>query len=74
MANLNEETRKKYADALREMGFPWQAKYIEKFGDDLDPGYSWRKPNKQSEAFYKICVEEGHPWDWYHEYPEDTVF
>lgn len=74
MAKQNEDINKQIADTLRDMGFPWQAKYVEMFGDNLDPGYSWRKPNKQSEAFYKICVEEGHPWDWYHEYPDDVVF
>ena len=30
--------------------------------------------NKETEAFYKNCVEEGHPYDWYFEFPEGTVF
>ncbi len=69
-----EKLSKRIADILRKDGFPWQAQYIETFGADLDPGYSWRKPNQGSEAFYKMCCEEGHPWWWYHEYEEDTVF
>jgi len=74
MANMSEETRRKMADVLREAGFPWQAAYVEMFGADLDPGYSWRPPNKGSETFYKKCVEEKHPWAWYHDYPEDAIF
>lgn len=74
MRKRDDDFTKECAKILREEGFPWQAKYIETFDGDLDPSYSWRKPNKASEAFYKICVEEGHPWDWYHEYPEDIIF
>lgn len=58
---------------LRSKGYPYTAQYIEMFGgDNLCP--SFRKPSPEAEEFYRKCVEEGHPWDWYFEFPDDALF
>lgn len=60
-------------DRLRGRGLPYTAKYVEMFGmDNMCP--SFRKLDKSAEEFYKNCVQEGHPWDWYFEFPEETIF
>ncbi len=67
------DIRKDVAENLRKRGFPNAAKYVEMFGiENLCP--SFRKVDEKAEKFYKNCVEEGHPWDWYFEFPEDAVF
>ena len=64
----------KIAANLRDKGFPFTAEYVERFGaEGMNPAYS-RGPSKGSEEFYKKCVTEGHPWDWYFEFPDDAVF
>ena len=46
---------------LKERGFPYAAKYVEKFGSEaLNPGF-WNGYNEYTEAFYKKCIESGHP-------------
>lgn len=60
-------------ETLKKRGFEYTAKYVEMFGrENMNPSYWF--PCKQSEKFYKKCVEEGHPWDWYFEFPEDSIF
>ncbi len=54
---------KDLANALKEAGMPNTAAYIEMFGDDLPSMWSWTTEKK--EAFFKQCVEEKHPWDYY---------
>lgn len=61
------------AKNLKERGFEYTSKYVEMFGSTgMCP--SFRKPSKASEKFYKKCVEEGHPWDWYFQFPEESIF
>lgn len=58
----------------REMGFEYTARYLEMFGmRATDPGFT-RGINDSAEEFYKKCVEEGHPYNWYHQYPEGIIF
>ncbi len=60
-------------ERLRNRGFKYMAKYIEMFGyESLNPSYT--KPCESAEKFYKDCVEEGHPYDWYFEFPDDAIF
>lgn len=62
------------AEHLRKNGYPFTAKYIEMFGhDNLNPAFPKREADR-AEEFYKKCVEEGHPWDWYYEFPDDSIF
>ncbi len=69
---MNEAT-KLIVDALRKRGLEYTARYIEMFGaDNMCPSY--RKLDNKAEKFYKNCVEEGHPWDWYFEFPEGATF
>ena len=56
---------------FKDAGFPYTAAYIEKFGDHLNPWFSDGKPfDEKKEAFYKKCVEEGYPWNYYVDEPE----
>lgn len=65
---------KAYIEQAKELDCPYQAKYVEMFGvEALNPAY-WRGIRKNYESFYKDCVEEGHPWDWYFEFPDDAIF
>jgi len=65
---------KTIAGQLRKKGFPHTADYVEMFGlGSMNPSFT-KGPTKESEAFYAKCVEEGHPWDWYFEFPEDAIF
>ncbi len=66
------DTEKAAVKSLEERGFPNTAKYVEMFGLNFCP--SFRGVNKEAEEFYKNCVDEGHPWDWYFEFPEDSIF
>lgn len=65
---------KSIADAYREMGYPYMAQYVETFGEDMNPALSARGPSKAAENFYRRCVEEGRPWDYYASFPRDAVF
>lgn len=59
--------------SLKERKLLYTAKYIEMFGiDDMCP--SFRTLDDRAEHFYKDCVKEGHPWDWYFEFPETAIF
>lgn len=53
------------AEEFRNNGQPNTAAYVEKFGLNLSPWFYHLTPVEVKEAFYKRCVEEGHPWDWY---------
>lgn len=58
----------------REMGYEYSARYIEMFGKRaMDPGF-YHGINQAAEKFYKKCVEELHPYNWYHQYPKDVIF
>lgn len=62
------------AESIRNNGFPITATYIEMFGMKAwNPAFT-KGPSKQTEEFYKNCVEEGHPYDWYFEFPEGAIF
>lgn len=68
-----DKATKMLVDTLKERKLPYTAKYVEMFGsDNMCP--SFRKLDMKAEKFYKNCVEEGHPWDWYFEFPENAVF
>lgn len=70
---MNKAIIKEAVKEINSLGYPFTAKYVEKYGlDGLCP--SFRKPSREAEEFYRKCVEEGHPWDWYFEFPDDTVF
>ena len=59
--------------ACREMGYEYSARYLELFGKRaMDPGFT-HGINQAVEAFYKKCVEELHPYNWYHQYPKDII-
>ena len=56
---------------LRNQGFEYTAKYVEMFGsDNMNPNF-WGKLDKEKEAFYKMCVEEKRPWDYFVDPPEE---
>ena len=69
------ERDKAAAEISKEMGCPNQAEYILKFGlHKLDPA-RWMGICKEYEAFYRMCVEGGHPYDYYvPDYPDGTIF
>jgi hypothetical protein len=70
---MNDETIKLLTKHLRDTGGEYKAQYIEKFGvDNLCPVF-WNGNTKASEHFYKKCVEEGHPWDWYFDLPDYAI-
>ena len=61
------------AKMCRDLGFPYTAKYFEKYGLQNRSPWFFKGFSKESEAFYKKCVEEGHPWNYYQDDPEDAV-
>lgn len=62
-----------FAEQLRKEGFEYSARYVETFGKVLwNPAFC-RGVTPQVEQFYKKCVDEGHPYDWYFEFPEDAL-
>ena len=58
------------AKILKSAGRPHTAEYIEMFGEKNLCPFFWRKPAKEQEAFYKKCVDEMRPWDYFIETPE----
>ncbi len=63
---------KAIADLMREQGFPHTADYIGMFGaGNMNPWF--RKPDEKTEAFYKRCVDEKHPWDYYVDPPKEGI-
>lgn len=59
--------------AFREKGYEYSARYLEMFGKRaMDPGFH-QGINQTVEAFYKKCVEEIHPYNWYHQYTKDEI-
>ncbi len=61
------------ADMMRKRGFPYTADYIEMFGmDNMNPWFR-NGANEKTEAFYKQCVEEKRPWDYFIDPPDDDV-
>lgn len=71
MSHITTEMDKKIADMLRNLGFPYTAQYIELFGyEEINPWFT-RGANERTEAFYKRCVEERHPWYFYYDPPEE---
>lgn len=71
---MERRLRQTIASSLKEEGFEYTAKYVEMFGyDNMNPAFV-QGANSQTEKFYKRCVEEGHPWDWYFDFPEGVVF
>ena len=68
---MADERDKGLADILRKEGYPYTAEYVEKFGvGNMNPNF-WGPMNEKKEEFYKRCVEEGHPWDYYVEEPPE---
>ena len=70
---METATRAKLAEIARERGLIWTAKYMEMFPGSWCPAF-FQGANKETEAFYKMCVEEGQPWDWLIELPEDVDY
>lgn len=71
MSHKTTEDDIKLANIMRSAGFPYTAKYIELFGyREVNPLFT-RGANEQTEAFYKRCVEERHPWYFYMDPPEE---
>jgi len=65
---------KAFSKAALDRGCPYQAKYILMFGvDALEQSRLIEGIIPKHEAVYKKWVEEGHPWDWYFDLPEDTI-
>ena len=73
MAKRNPEKDKLIAEILREKGAPHLADYIEMFGSDNTNPWFWRGSNEKTEEFYKKCVEEKHPWDFYMDAPPEKA-
>ena len=72
--NEYEEAVKAIAEEFRKNKQPNTAAYVEMFGLNLSPWFYHLTPVSEKEAFYKRCVEEGHPWDWYQsDVPEDAT-
>ena len=68
------DTDKKTAKIMREAGYEYTAAYIEMFGGDMMNPWFWNGANDKTETFYKKCVEEGHPWNYYvDEPPKDAA-
>ena len=65
-----------FVEMLKENGWTYTAKYMEIFDDGGNPWFANGRMNKEAqEQFYKKCVEEGHPWDYYEEAPpDDAIF
>ena len=65
---------KAMADIAREEGFEYTAQYIENFGASaLNPSF-FRGFSEQAEEFYKYCVLNGHPYDYFFEFPDSAIF
>ena len=70
MSHTPTDLDKKVAGQMKKLGFHYTAKYIEKFGvDNMNPWFT-KGVTDASESFYKKCVEENHPWDYYDDPPE----
>ena len=68
------EYDKSFLEAIKNSGLKYTAAYIERFGSDLNPWFANGMGNrKRQEGFYKRCVEEGHPWDYYVDAPPEDV-
>ena len=62
------------AETMRELGYEYTARYIETYGMRAwYPGFT-HGVNREVEKFYRKCVEEGHPYNWYYPYPKDMIF
>ena len=72
MAKTTEQD-KLLAEVVRGSGFPQLAAYIEMFGAKNTNPWFWRGSNEKTEAFYKKCVEEKHPWDFYMDAPPEKA-
>ena len=59
------------AGAMRKAGFPYTADYILMFGRDKMNPWFINGANEKTEQFYKRCVEEKHPWDYYMDAPDE---
>lgn len=58
---------------LLSKGMKYTVEYLEMFGlDNPLPGY--QVGNKKHDEMLKVCVEGGHPWDYYYEIPEGAKF
>lgn len=63
-----------FAAEFRRNGYEYTAQYVEKFGmEKWEPSFR-RGANQETEDFYKKCVEEGHPWDYYRKYSGKEIF
>lgn len=60
-----EKRERANIENLRERGFIYAAKYSEMFGYDRLCPYFINGHRDTTEKFYKKCVEEGNPWDYY---------
>ncbi len=71
---MNSNLDSVLADKAKEKGYEYTAKYIKMFGSSaLNPAFISGFDNK-SEEFYKKCVLDGHPYDYYFEFPEGSIF
>jgi len=72
---IPNDTDKLAAEMAREIGCPYQAEYFLMFGVHKKDPARWMGIRKEYEKFYRMCVEGGHPYDYYVEdYPADTIF
>lgn len=72
MTDKEKEVAKIAAKAARDNGYKYTAKYIEKYGLGAWNPHFTKGMNDEAEKFYKMCVEEGHKWDWYVDPPEEV--
>ncbi len=67
-------TDRLFAEQALNAGCPYQAQYILMFGVEmLDPGRLREGIVQRHEPVYKKWVEEGHPYDWYFDIPDDVL-
>lgn len=72
MENAVGDFERLLASHVRESGFEYAAQYIETFGKNLNPWF-WDGMDDYTEEFYKRCVEEKHPWDYYVDPPGPNI-
>ena len=66
---MPNESNEATVDYFRRSGYEYAAQYVEMFGiRKLNPWF-WHGMNERTEAFYKRCVEEKKPWDYYSDPP-----
>ncbi len=65
-----EKISKEFKELLEKRGLVYAAQYFEKYG--MDNPFPAMNP-KEAEKIYRVCLEEGHPWDYFIDVPDDAL-